>query len=197
MKKITLAIVTGVSALSMAACSSNTPEETAAVDDTTANTEAMTPAETAEPATVVALAQSNPNVSTLVSAVTAAGLAETLGGTGPFTVFAPTNDAFAKIDKAKLDTWMKPENKDALAGVLKYHVAAGKWTAADVAKMIKDGGGTATVKTMGGELKATMEGDKVILTDATGAKSTITGTDMTAANGIVHTVDTVLMPKKM
>lgn len=196
MKKLTLGLITSLSALSLAACSSNTPTDTAKNDEAMANTETMPTDETA-PATVVALAQGNPNVSTLVSAINAAGLAETLGGAGPFTVFAPTNDAFAKIDKAKLDTWMKPENKAALAGVLQYHVVDGKWMAADVAKMIKDGGGTATIKAMGGDLKASMEGDKVILTDATGAKATITGTDMTAGNGVVHTIDTVLMPKKM
>ncbi len=195
MKKFTLVLITGLSALSLAACSKS-EDTTTTADPMAANTEAM-PAEETAPATVVALAQSNPDVSTLVSAVNAAGLGETLSGPGPFTVFAPTNAAFAKIDKTKLDTWMKPENKAALAGVLKYHVVAGTVLAADVAKLIKDGNGTATIKTLDGELKASMDGEKVVLTDATGAKSTITGTDMAAGNGVVHTVDTVLMPKKM
>lgn len=195
MKKLTLAIITGVSALSLAACQKS--EDATTTTDPMATTEAMPAEETTNPMTVVDLAKGNPDVSTLVSAITAAGLAETLSGPGPFTVFAPTNMAFDKIDKMKRETWMKPENKAALADVLKYHVVSGKVMAADVAKMIKDGNGTATIKTMGGELKATMDGDKVVLTDATGMKSVITGTDMAAGNGVVHTVDTVLMPKKM
>ena len=130
---------------------------------------------------------------TLVAAVKAAGLVETLQGKGPFTVFAPTNAAFAKVDKAALGDLMQPANKAALGEVLKYHVVAGTVKAADLAKMITDGNGTATVKTMNGTLKATMDGDKIVLTDAKGMKSTITGADMMASNGVVHAIDTVVM----
>jgi uncharacterized surface protein with fasciclin (FAS1) repeats len=91
---------------------------------------------------------------------------------------------------------MEPANKAKLADLLKYHVVSGTVKAADVVKMITDGKGTATIKTLaGGELKASMDGDKVILTDGKGMKSTVTGTDMAASNGVVHTIDTVLMPK--
>jgi uncharacterized surface protein with fasciclin (FAS1) repeats len=204
MKKIALTLLTGLSALSLAAC--NKAADTSATDTTTVADETMAPdanapattttdnAMAAEPKTVVELAQGNAGTSTLVSAITTAGLAETLGGAGPFTVFAPTNDAFAKVDKATLDGLMKPDKKAALAGILKYHVVAGNVKAADVAKMITDGKGTATIKTLNGNLKASMDGSKVILTDAKGGKSTITGTDMAAGNGVVHTIDTVLMP---
>jgi uncharacterized surface protein with fasciclin (FAS1) repeats len=204
MKKIALTLLTGLSALSLAAC--NKAADTSATDTTTVADETMAPdanapattttdnAMAAEPKTVVELAQGNAGTSTLVSAITTAGLAETLGGAGPFTVFAPTNDAFAKVDKATLDGLMKPDKKAALAGIPKYHVVAGNVKAADVAKMITDGKGTATIKTLNGTLKASMDGSKVILTDAKGGKSTITGTDMAAGNGVVHTIDTVLMP---
>jgi uncharacterized surface protein with fasciclin (FAS1) repeats len=142
--------------------------------------------------TIVELAQGNPQLSTLVTAVTAAGLGETLSGTGPFTVFAPSNDAFAKVDKATLDGLLQPASKGVL---LTYHVVAGNVKSGDLAKMIVDGKGTATIKTLnGGNLKASMAGDKIVLTDAKGGKSTVTEADVVASNGTVHVVDTVLMP---
>jgi uncharacterized surface protein with fasciclin (FAS1) repeats len=192
MKKLTTSLMIGLSALSLAACSNKAAEPT----ETTEVVDESMPADGAmvQPATVVALAQGNAATSTLVSAVTAAGLAETLSGPGPFTVFAPTNDAFAKVDKATLQGLMKPDKKEALGGILKLHVVAGNVKAADVIKMITDGKGTATIKTLNGDLKATMDGDKVLLTDAKGGKATITGTDLAAGNGVVHTIDTVLMP---
>ena len=145
--------------------------------------------------TIVELAQGNPQLSTLVTAVTAAGLGETLSGTGPFTVFAPSNDAFAKVDKATLDGLLQPASKDKLAALLKYHVVAGNVKSGDLAKMIVDGKGTATIKTLnGGSLKASMAGDKIVLTDAKGGKSTVTEADVVASNGAVHVVDTVVMP---
>jgi uncharacterized surface protein with fasciclin (FAS1) repeats len=200
MKIFNTAMLVGASAFAISACS-NPAADTAPVDDTTVVQEETMPAEGMTPAAdapasmnIVTLAQGNADLSTLVSAVTAAGLGETLSGAGPFTVFAPTNAAFAKVDKAALDGLMKPESKDKLAGVLKYHVVSGNVKAADVAKMIKDGNGTATIKTLGGSLKASMDGDKVVLTDAKGGKSTITATDIAASNGTVHTIDTVVMP---
>jgi uncharacterized surface protein with fasciclin (FAS1) repeats len=151
--------------------------------------------ETVGDKTIVALAQGNPQVSTLVTAITAAGLGETLSGTGPFTVFAPSNDAFAKVDKATLDGLLKPESKAKLASLLTYHVVAGNVKSGDLAKMITDGKGTATVKTVnGGTLKASMDGSKIVLTDAKGGKSTVTAADMVASNGTIHLVDTVVMP---
>jgi uncharacterized surface protein with fasciclin (FAS1) repeats len=200
MKSLKLTLIAGMSALALVACSSKAPTETPAEDTTVVQDETMAPegamADAAGDKNIVALAQSNADVSTLVSAVTAAGLAETLSGPGPFTVFAPTNAAFAKVDKAALGSLMEPANKAKLADLLKYHVVSGTVKAADVVKMITDGKGTATIKTLaGGELKASMDGDKVILTDGKGMKSTVTGTDMAASNGVVHTIDTVLMPK--
>lgn len=196
MRSMKLTMLAGLSALALSACSGTEKAETA--DDTTVvQDETMAPDTTGPAATgqqtIVEMAQGNSDVSTLVSAVTAAGLAETLSGPGPFTVFAPTNAAFAKVDKAALGDLMQPANKAALGEVLKYHVVAGTVKAADLAKMITDGKGTATVKTMNGTLKATMDGDKIVLTDAKGMKSTVTGADMMASNGVVHTIDTVVM----
>lgn len=133
---------------------------------------------------------------TLVAAVKAAELVETLKGKGPFTVFAPTNAAFDKIPKATLDNLLKPENKKALAGILTYHVVAGKQDAASIVKAIEDGKGKATFKTVaGGSLTATLEGKNVILTDEKGGKSTVTIADVNQSNGVIHVVDSVLMPK--
>ena len=199
MKKLTLTWAVGLSALALSACSGSeeapAPTETEVVQDDAMGADTMVATEATGDKTIVALAQGNPNVSTLVTAVTAAGLAETLSGAGPFTVFAPSNDAFAKVDKATLDGLLKPESKDKLAALLKYHVVAGNVKSGDLAKMITDGKGTATVKTLnGGSLKAMMDGDKIVLTDAKGGKSTVTAPDMVASNGTVHVVDTVVMP---
>lgn len=132
---------------------------------------------------------------TLVAAVKAAGLVATLKSAGPFTVFAPTNAAFDKLPKGTVETLVKPENKGTLTKILTYHVVAGKWDAAAIAKMIKDGGGTATLKTVsGGVLKATMKGDKLMLTDEKGGMSTVTISNVFQSNGVIHVVDTVLMP---
>lgn len=196
MKSLNLALLAGMSALALSACSKSETAETPAEETMVVEDETMAPegdmAATAEQ-TIVAMAQGNKDVSTLVSAVTAAGLGETLSGPGPFTVFAPTNAAFAKVDKATLDGLMKPDMKTQLGDVLKYHVVAGKVTSADLAKMIKDGNGTATVKTLNGTLKASMDGEKIVLTDSKGGKSTVTGADMMASNGVVHAIDTVVM----
>lgn len=132
---------------------------------------------------------------TLVAAVKAAGLVETLSGPGPFTVFAPTNKAFDKLPKGTVETLVKPESKDMLTSILTYHVVSGKVSAADLTKMITDGGGKATLKTVaGGELTATVKGKKVVLTDAKGGTSTVTIADVNQSNGVIHVIDTVLMP---
>ena len=133
---------------------------------------------------------------TLVAAVKAAGLVETLKGAGPFTVFAPTNAAFEKLPAGTVDTLLKPESKAALAKVLTFHVVAGKQDAASIAKAIEDGKGKATFKTVqGGSLTASMEGKDVILTDEKGGKSKVTIADVMQSNGVIHVVDTVLMHK--
>ena len=133
---------------------------------------------------------------TLVAAVKAAGLVETLKGAGPFTVFAPVNAAFEKLPKGTVDTLLKPESKKALTGILTYHVVAGKQDAASIVKAIEEGKGKATFKTVaGGTLTATLEGKDVILTDAKGGKSKVTIADVFQSNGVIHVVDSVLMPK--
>jgi uncharacterized surface protein with fasciclin (FAS1) repeats len=132
---------------------------------------------------------------TLVAAVKAAGLVDTLEGAGPFTVFAPTNEAFAKLPSGTVDTLLKPENKDMLVKVLTYHVVAGRISAKDIKKLIKDGKGKATLKTVQGEdLTAAIVDGKVVLTDAKGGTSTVTIADVFQSNGVIHVVDTVLMP---
>jgi uncharacterized surface protein with fasciclin (FAS1) repeats len=133
---------------------------------------------------------------TLVAAVKAAGLVETLSGAGPFTVFAPTNAAFAKLPDGTVDGLLKPESKDALTGVLTYHVIAGKISAADVVAAIKKGGGKFVAKTVaGGDLTFSLKGKKVQITDANGGKSYVTIADVNQSNGVIHVVDGVLLPK--
>ena len=133
---------------------------------------------------------------TLVAAVKAAGLVDTLKGAGPFTVFAPTNEAFDKLPKGTVDTLLKPENKKTLTGILTYHVVAGKMDAAAIAKGIEDGKGKFAMKTVaGGTLTATMEGKDVIITDEKGGKSKVTIANVMQSNGVIHVVDSVLMPK--
>jgi uncharacterized surface protein with fasciclin (FAS1) repeats len=133
---------------------------------------------------------------TLVAAVKAAGLVDTLKGAGPFTVFAPTNEAFDKLPKGTVDGLLKPDKKDALKKILTYHVVAGKMDAALLTKAIEEGKGKTTLKTVsGGTLTATLEGKDVILTDEKGGKSKVTIADVMQSNGVIHVVDTVLMPK--
>ena len=130
-----------------------------------------------------------------MAAVKAAGLVETLQGAGPFTVFAPTNEAFAKLPAGTVDTLLKPENKATLTKVLTYHVVAGKWSAADLKKQIKAGNGTAELTTVeGGKLWATEEGNQIMLKDEKGGVASVTIPNVFQSNGVIHVVDTVLMP---
>jgi len=132
---------------------------------------------------------------TLVAAVKAAGLVDTLQGAGPFTVFAPTNEAFAKLPAGTVDTLLKPENKDALTKVLTYHVVAGRLSASDLRKQIHEGHGQASLKTVsGGTLTATMQGKNIVLKDEKGDLSTITIPNVFQSNGVIHVVDTVVLP---
>ncbi len=133
---------------------------------------------------------------TLVAAVKAAGLVETLQSKGPFTVFAPTNEAFAKLPKGTVETLLKPENLKTLQTILTYHVVAGRVSAADLVKKIKAGKGKASLKTVsGGTLTASLKGKSVILTDEKGGTSKVTIADVNQSNGVIHVVDTVLLPK--
>jgi uncharacterized surface protein with fasciclin (FAS1) repeats len=133
--------------------------------------------------------------STLVAAVKAAGLVETLKGSGPFTVFAPTNEAFAKLPAGTVDNLLKPENKDMLTKVLTYHVVAGRISASDLKKQIEAGNGQATLKTVsGGTLIAMMQGNNIVLKDDKGDISTVTIANVFQSNGVIHVVDTVLLP---
>ena len=144
---------------------------------------------------VVENAAASKDHTTLVAAVQAAGLAETLSGAGPFTVFAPTNDAFGKLPAGTVDTLLKPESKDQLTGILTYHVVSGKVMAADVLDAIKKGNGKFEAKTVqGGTLTFTADDGGVTVTDAKGGKSKVTTADIDSSNGVIHVVDSVLMP---
>lgn len=145
--------------------------------------------------TIVDNAVNSKDHTTLVAAVKAAGLVDTLAGTGPFTVFAPTNAAFAKLPTGTVDTLLKPENKATLTAVLTYHVVAGCMTSSDIAKAIKAGHGRATLTTVQGEpLTATMHGKMIMLTDTKGGQAMVTIANVMQSNGVIHVVDTVLMP---
>jgi uncharacterized surface protein with fasciclin (FAS1) repeats len=151
---------------------------------------------TAQTNDVVDIAIGSPAHTTLVAAVKAADLVATLKSKGPFTVFAPTNDAFAKLPAGTVETLLKPENKAKLAGVLTYHVIAGNLMAADVVAAIKKGNGKAVVTTVnGGKLTITLMGDKVMITDANGNSAHVVAADLKGSNGVVHVIDSVLLPK--
>ena len=147
--------------------------------------------------TIVENAMNSKDHTTLVSAVKAAGLGETLMGKGPYTVFAPTNDAFSTLPAGAVDGLLKPEMKDQLGNVLKCHVVEGNAMAADIAKMTADGGGMTKIKTVGGcELTVKVDGDKVMITDENGTTAHVTVADVKQSNGVVHVIDKVFMPKK-
>ncbi len=133
---------------------------------------------------------------TLVAAVKAADLVDVLASEGPFTVFAPTNAAFENLPKGTVETLLKPENKEQLQTILKYHVVSGKWNAVDIAKMIKEGNGKAAIKTVsGGTLTAWVKGKDVYVTDENGNSAKVTIADVNQSNGVIHVVDAVLLPK--
>ena len=209
-------LMSGVAALTLAACN-KAPDTTTTTDSATtvaietgmagdsaasggmATSAAGNPmvggAEMMPTKPIAANASAASNLTTLVSAVKQAGLVETLSGPGPFTVFAPTNDAFSKVPKDMLDGLMKPEAKAKLKKVLTYHVVAGTLTAADLVKKIKAGGGKATLKTVEGEmLTLTMAGDMIKIAGQGGSMATVTQADVKQSNGIVHVVDGVLTP---
>ena len=146
--------------------------------------------------TVVDIAISSKDHTTLVAAVKAADLVSVLQSAGPFTVFAPTNAAFAKLPAGTVETLLKPENKATLAKILTYHVVAGNLDAATVIKAITAAKGSLSVKTVsGGTLVASIENGKVVLTDEKGAKATVVAADLKAGNGVIHVIDSVVLPK--
>ena len=133
---------------------------------------------------------------TLVAAVKAVDLVETLQSAGPFTVFAPTNEAFEKLPKGTVETLLKPENKTKLQTVLTYHVLAGKHSGSDIMKDVKNGNGKATYKTVsGGTLTAMMKGEKLMLMDENGGMATVSIADVNQSNGVIHVIDSVVLPK--
>ncbi len=145
--------------------------------------------------TIVENAVNSPIHKTLVAAVKAAGLVDTLNSPGPFTVFAPTDHAFATLPAGTVDTLVKPENKDALTKILTYHVVPGRISSMDLDKMIKDGGGSYSAATVQGEmLKFSGKGKKITITDAKGGTAMITIANVYQSNGVIHVIDTVLMP---
>ena len=147
--------------------------------------------------TIVQNAVNSRDHTTLVAAVQAAGLVDTLNSAGPFTVFAPTNAAFEKLPPGTVDTLVQPANRPTLTRILTYHVVAGRISATDLVARIRAGGGRAMLTTVqGGQLTATLAGDMVKLTDAAGGVSTVTIADVFQSNGVIHVVDTVLMPSQ-
>ncbi|MBA4046714.1 MAG: fasciclin [Erythrobacter sp.] len=145
--------------------------------------------------TIVENAVNSKDHTTLVAAVQAAGLVDALSGPGPFTVFAPTNAAFAKLPAGTVETLVKPENKGTLTTILTYHVVSGRVSASELIAMIEKNGGKAELTTLsGGKLTAAVEGGKVVLTDAAGGKATVTQADVFQSNGVIHVTDSVSLP---
>lgn len=186
--------VASAALLGLAACNSGAETGAPTADAAATDTTAEAPA--AATGTVVAVAQGNPDFTTLVSAVQAAGLVDTLNGAGPFTVFAPTNAAFEKIPAATRESLMAPAGKEDLTGILTYHVVAGNVSAAALSEQITAGGGSATLTTVqGATLTARAEADgSITLTDAAGNTSRVVQADVAASNGVIHAIDTVVMP---
>lgn len=182
--------LTAVSALALAACAPEAETEDSMMADETAVAEDAT-----APGTVVEVAQGDESFSTLVAAVTAAELGETLSGEGPFTIFAPTNDAFGKLPDGTVET-LTTEDTETLSSILTYHVIEGSINAATLTAAIEEAGeeGYTITTVNGGTLTATLVDGSVVLTDATGGTATVTATDVEASNGMIHVIDTVLMP---
>lgn len=185
-----LALISSV-ALALSACASETETDDAMMADETAMTDEAT-----APGTIVDVAQEDGQFSTLVEAVTAAGLGDTLSGEGPYTVFAPTNDAFAKLPEGTLET-LTTQDTDKLSSILQYHAVEGETDAATLIAAIELAGDAGyEISTVGGgTLNAMMQDGSVVLTDAAGGTSTISATDVDASNGVIHVIDTVLMPE--
>jgi uncharacterized surface protein with fasciclin (FAS1) repeats len=194
-----LAVSTAIGAALLVAACGPAETTTATVEPPAAQTVEQTVlvggAEMYPSRNIVENASNSADHTTLVTAVQAAGLVETLSGPGPFTVFAPTNEAFGKLPAGTVESLTQPANRAALSNILTYHVVPGRVTAADLVSQIQAGGGTATLTTVqGATLTATQVGGNVVITDAGGGTSTVTIADVLQSNGVIHVVDTVLMP---
>ena len=177
-----------------ASCGEKKSAESTEMADTTAVAVDTTVVE--ETPNIVGVAAGNADFSTLVAAVKAAGLVETLSGAGPFTVFAPNNAAFDKLPAGTVDGLLKPESLDKLKAVLTYHVISGKFDAATVIDAINKNNGKYTVTTVqGGKIVLSLKDGKVLLTDANGGTASVVLADVAASNGVIHAIDTVVMPK--
>lgn len=201
--RLHLVTLAGIGALALAGCSTMSEDGAMAsgpggaqASASTGNNPMVGGAEMFPTKNIVENAVNSADHTTLVAAVKAAGLVETLSGSGPFTVFAPTNDAFGRLAPGTVDTLLKPENKATLTKVLTYHVVPGNMSGTQIMAAIKSGGGTATLTTVEGEpLKAMMEGTSIVLTDVNGNKSFVTQADVRQSNGVIHVVNGVLLPK--
>jgi uncharacterized surface protein with fasciclin (FAS1) repeats len=198
--KTHLILTAAAAALALSGCGAKKekPAETTTVagGETAAPASAATPSQILASSTIAANLAASPDHKSLAAAVTQAGLAETLSSAGPFTLFAPTDAAFVQVPPVTRDGWMRPAQKDVLAGVLKYHVVPGRLTAADLAAKIAEGGGKAVLKTADKQdLIAIKSGDAILLTSASGNKATVTQADLGQSNGVVHVIDAVLVPK--
>jgi len=193
MKKIAFLLFASVVITACGQTKSETAPEEIASAEVTEKTAVVKEEQTP---TIVGVAAGNDAFSTLVAAVKAAGLVDTLNSEGPFTVFAPTNDAFNALPEGTVAGLLKPEAKGTLTAVLTYHVVAGKFEAAAVVDAIKKGNGKFAVKTVqGGTITLSLDGANVVLTDANGGTSTVIIPDVAASNGVIHAIDAVVMPK--
>ena len=195
-------LVTGVAACAIVAgaCSPAEPAPAPAAAEPAAATAQETPmvggAAMYPNKTIVENAANSADHTTLVAAVTAAGLGETLSGPGPFTVFAPTNEAFAALPAGTVETLLKPENKDQLTKILTCHVVGAKAMSKDIMKMVDDDEGEHPVKTVGGcTWTAKYEGDKIMIEDENGNVANVTIANVEQSNGVIHVIDKVLLPK--
>jgi len=190
LKKTLTTSFVAVSALALAACGAETSSDDAMMAEESAMAE-----EASAAGTIPEVAAGDESFSTLVAAVTAADLGETLSGEGPFTVFAPANDAFAKLPEGTVET-LTTEDTETLTSILTYHVVQGSIDAGTLIAAIEAAGeeGYSVTTVGGGALTAALVDGAVVLTDATGATATVTATDVEASNGLIHVIDTVLMP---
>lgn len=201
MLAVTMMLVLGLSVVVAGCGSDNDAEQANTSNDTAQQSQPMGDSEGVEVGgammtpdrDIVANASDASNVTTLVALVTQADLVETLQGEGPFTVFAPDNDAIAKLPKETTDSLMEDKNKKQLATILTYHVVPGSYDAAQITQIAEDGGTMTTVE--GGKLTPEIDGDKVTITDESGGTVTVTQADVKSSNGVTHIIDGVLMPK--
>ena len=196
LKKTHAALMLGASAAMLGGCETYGMDDGSQMASASADTTVMVGGAAMYPSrNIVENAVNSADHTTLVAAVKAAGLVDTLSSPGPFTVFAPTNDAFAKLPAGTVDTLLKPQNKQMLTDVLTYHVVPGRVSASQLMQMIRDGGGMARLETVnGGTLTARMQGGNVVLVDARGGTATVTQADVFQSNGVIHVTNAVSLP---